>query len=127
MRSFPWSGKSHPTSELGKRSKTVLKITTSSILHGFSLLSAVNMNIDTLCAILKLLWVSVSVQENSARMRFASMDFDDFWYAVSFGCYLEHMSGASWAEQICLPFWWFFGRICDPNTWITNFSFFMRQ
>ena len=55
MRSFSWSGKSHPTSELGKRSKTVLKITTSSILHGFSLLSVENRNIDTLCAILKLL------------------------------------------------------------------------
>ena len=39
LRSFLWSGKYHPTSELGKRSKTVLKTAIPTFLHGFLFLA----------------------------------------------------------------------------------------
>ena len=39
VRSFPWSGKYHPSSELGKRSKTVLKTAIPTFLHGFLFLA----------------------------------------------------------------------------------------
>ena len=39
MRSFCWSGKFHRTSELGKRSKTVLKTAIPTFLHGFLFLA----------------------------------------------------------------------------------------
>ena len=50
VRSFPWSGKFQPTSELGERSKRSFKIGNVNNLHGSSLLSAVkgkNVNIAT--------------------------------------------------------------------------------